>query len=483
MQHALNRRPFRMAAAFVLLGLLIGRAQTVSTGSTQKFLIATDLHFNSFADPALVADLVAAPVDRWEGILNRSKLPAFSPYGQDTNWWLLQSTLDAMRTTLPHPALIMIDGDLLAHQLPQKFQAATRDTDPEHYRTFVLKTVAFLEWELSKRFPRVQILLTPGNNDDDCGDYQIEAGGAFLADTAGIARKLADGGEPLAGAWKTLGSYSVQLRAAPRVRILSLNSVFFSNRYQAATFASHCSLADSAAAGQTFTWLEANLAQAREAHQKVWLMFHIPPGIDGHSTLVKYLQLSQGSSASPAELCRNAIVPMWKPEWSAQFASILETYQSTIAASFAGHNHTDDFRVINAAGGNPGFVMINPPVSPIYGQNPSFRVVTFHSDGALADQSTYYLSNLTAAGGQIPGEWQQEYSFAAVWQGQPLDGEGLEHIDKQIESDPQARDQWLKLLNVSSSYVKVPAPAVKALDCAIGSLLPSTYQACACPTP
>ncbi len=483
MQRSRNHRPFRLAAALVLLGLLTCSAQTVSTGSTQKFLIATDIHFNSFADPALVADLAAAPVNQWEGIFHRSKLTAFSPYGQDTNWWLLQSTLDAMRATLPHPALIMVAGDLLAHQFPQKFQTATHDTDPEHYRAFVLKTVAFLQSELSQRFPQVQILITPGNNDDECGDYQIEADGPFLADTAGIARKLAGANEPLAAAWKTLGSYSVQPRAAPGVRILSLNSVFFSNRYQAANFANHCASAGSTASSQTFTWLEANLAQARGAHQKVWLMFHIPPGIDGYSTLVKYLQLSRGSSTPPAELCRNAIVPMWKPEWTAQFASLLETYQSTITASFAGHDHTDDFRVINAAGSNPGFVLIDPPVSPIYGQNPSFRVVTFHPKGALADQSTYYLANLKAAGGPIPGKWEHEYSFAAAWQGQPLDGKGLADIDKQIESDPQARDQWLKLLNVSSTYVQVPAPAVKGLDCAIGSLLPSTYAACACPTP
>ena len=155
----------------------------------------------------------------------------------------------------------------------------------------------------------------------------------------------------------------------------------------------------------------------------------------------------------------------------------------TIAAAFAGHTHTDDFRIINAAGSNPEFVLIDPPVSPIYGQNPAFRVVTFHPDGGLADQATYYLTNLPAGGRQVPGKWKQEYSFATAWQGQPLDGNSLGHIDKEIESDSQARDQWLKLLNVSSSYIQIPAPAVKALDCAIRSLLPSSYETCACAAP
>ncbi len=55
----------------------------------------------------------------------------------------------------------------------------------------MLKTVAFIAWELRKRFKKSQILLTPGNNDNECGDYDIEADGPFLSDTAELARRLA----------------------------------------------------------------------------------------------------------------------------------------------------------------------------------------------------------------------------------------------------------------------------------------------------
>jgi len=96
-----------------------------------------------------------------EPILNRSKTTAYSPYGQDTNWFLLQSALNAMRWTEPHPALVMIAGDLLAHGFPQAYAKATHDSDREHYRAFVLKTVTFIAWELRRRFKNSQILLTP----------------------------------------------------------------------------------------------------------------------------------------------------------------------------------------------------------------------------------------------------------------------------------------------------------------------------------
>ena len=75
----------------------------------------------------------------------------------------------------------------------------------------------------------------------------------------------------------------------------------------------------------------------------------------------------------------------------------------------------------------------------------------------------------------------REYSFAEKWQSPQLDAASLNTIYNRIISDPNARAQWLTLLNVSSSHDPVPANGVKPLDCAIAALDPATYQACACP--
>ena len=123
--------------------------------------------------------------------------------------------------------------------------------------------------------------------------------------------------------WKSLGSYAIQPRAIPGVRIISVNSVFFSNKYRAANFAHACSTADSTAAARTFAWLESSLSQARLDHEKVWLMFHIPPGIDGYSTMTSYRSLSQTAAAGSQDMCTRAIVPMWKPLWTARFEQLV----------------------------------------------------------------------------------------------------------------------------------------------------------------
>src|SRR5271165_909698 len=109
-----------LLASFLALGSLFASA-TPPQPATKTFLIASDLHFNPMADAKLVDELNAAPPAKWEAILDRSTSTAFSQYGQDTNWWLLRSALNAMRTTLPRPAFILVTGDMLAHRFPTTF--------------------------------------------------------------------------------------------------------------------------------------------------------------------------------------------------------------------------------------------------------------------------------------------------------------------------------------------------------------------------
>jgi sphingomyelin phosphodiesterase acid-like 3 len=495
-----NRRKTELSSlkrdSFALLAVLVFFAGTARSlphlpkprpskphPTSQQVLIASDIHFNPFADPALAVDLAKAPVRKWEAILSRSSSTAYSPYGQDTNWLLLQSALNAMHQAEPDPTLVMITGDLLAHGFPQKYAQAIPDTNRDHYRVFVSKTVSFLSLELRKRYNKSQILVTPGNNDDDCGDYNIEAGGPFLSDTTWTARGLARAGTGFMGEWKSLGSYTVQPRGVRGVRIVSVNSVFFSNKYQSVNYSDGCAAVQSDGPARTYSWLESTLSRAAQNHEKVWIMLHIPPGIDGYSTMVSYQSLSKAAPSAPGDLCSQAIVPMWKPFWTDLFDRLIAQYPTMITAIFAGHDHTDDFRVIHAGQADQQFVLIDPPVSPIYGQNPAFRVVTFAAGGALTDQTTWYLTNLEAAQASVPGAWMPEYTFGSEWHSQRLDAASLNSIYDRIRSNPDASQQWLTLLNVSSTYHPVPANGVRTLECAISSLDPATYKACYCPAP
>jgi len=432
------------------------------------------------ADPTLVGDLVAADPTQWETILERSKLIRFSQYGEDTNWWLLRSALDQMRVTLPHPAFIMVPGDLLAHEFPQTYATVTHDNDREHYRAFVLKTLHFLALEFRQRFGDTKILVTPGNNDEECGDNSVEAHGRFLNDTAELARETVEADRGFKNEWKAMGIYNVPHPVIPGLRVISLNTAFFSYRYQPASFSQGCAPVASKADTDLLAWLESSLAAAKQAHERVWLLFHVPPGIDVAATMHEHESLATKSPSPAAAVFQKAVVPLWNPELTSQFGSLLKTYQDTIIASFAGHTHTDDFRLIGTPGSRKQFVIMNPPITPVDNENPAFRVVTFNGDGSLADQSTYYLTNLKQSTSKAKGQWKKEYIFSQEWKVKQINAASLESIYKQIGTNQNTRERWLKLYKVSSAIAKVPAGNGRGPYCAIEHLDPESYATCYC---
>ena len=455
-------------------------AEAADHPTESKFLLISDLHFNPMADATLVSELAAADPAKWEPILDRTSPAAFSQYGSDTNWWLLKSALKQFPVTLPHPTLVMVTGDLLAHNFPKTYQSVTHDTDLDHYRSFVNKTVKFLAIELQSKFPGVRILLTPGNNDNDCGNYSVQAGGTFLNDTASVARELAGGDEEFTSDWKALGSFNVPHPTEPDVRIISFNSIFFSQKYSALSFSHGCAQVPSTAAADLMAWLERNLKAAAQAEQKVWLMFHIPPGIDGYASSAS--GDSQNPAAVPAssETCSQAIVPMWVPQWTEQFDALLAKYHSTVIASFAGHTHSDDFRLIGPAGPGREFVLIDPAISPVYNQNPGFRVVSYSRNGTVKDQSTYYLTNLKAASSRSKGRWKREYTFTRKWKVRELDAASLGNVYTQVVENEPARAGWLKLYAVSGPAEQGEKSIVRGLYCAVESLTVESYKKCSC---
>ena len=176
----------------------------------------------------------------------------------------------------------------------------------------------------------------------------------------------------------------------------------------------------------TLAWLEAELAAAKEAQERVWLLYHIPPGIDGYATL------RQGA-------CPGTMIPMWDQAYAGPFLALMRRYADTVAASFAGHTHMDDFRLIGDAEGRYGFALITPAVSPIFGQNPAFRTVIYDAAGGILDQTTYGLTNLpqaTAAAGGVPPEWRAEYTFTRQWSLPRVDLPSLDHLYSMITDVP-----------------------------------------------
>jgi hypothetical protein len=254
------------------------------------------------------------------------------------------------------------------------------------------------------------------------------------------------------------------------LRIIFPNSIFFSARYR-----NTCGSPDAADPGTaTLAWLETEFVAASQAHERVWLVYHIPPGIDGFTTL------RTGS-------CPDAIVPIWRQTYAAPFAALMRRYSDAIVASFAGHTHVDDFRLLDDDGGYYGFVLITPPLSPIYGQNPAFRTVVSDGAGGLLDQTTYELANLQGAeDGRAPPAWRAEYTFTQEWQLPRIDLASLTHLYAMVADLPEDRTRWRMFYPVSSpvywsaSWGEASSQAILAFHCATGHVLLQSFRQCYC---
>jgi sphingomyelin phosphodiesterase acid-like 3 len=208
-------------------------------------------------------------------------------------------------------------------------------------------------------------------------------------------------------------------------------------------------------------------------------MFHIPPGIDGFSTVQKY-QAGAKTVSGKTPLCAASIVPMWVPEWTSRFDSLLEKYRATVIVALAGHTHTDDFRVIDSSSTGSPYVLISPAISPVYNQNPAFRTASYSRSGSLLDASVYYLTNLTFASSTTAGDWQLEYTFSKQWNIPRIDGATLSALYSRIQSDENVRNDWLKLYNTSSAAAYLTATAAPGLTCAVEGLDLQSYGKCYC---
>jgi sphingomyelin phosphodiesterase acid-like 3 len=175
-----------------LLCAVVGPSAVAQIGpATGRALLISDVHLDPLADPAIVKQLIAAPVPQWEAILESSRQKSFSPYGSDTNYRLFVSTLAAAAAQAPFD-YVVFTGDALRHNFSQAFAAAGGPSD--QFPAFAAKTEAFVVQELQNRL-KVPVLVALGNNDSSCGDYEIPPDSPFLATTANQLTVFADSAE------------------------------------------------------------------------------------------------------------------------------------------------------------------------------------------------------------------------------------------------------------------------------------------------
>jgi sphingomyelin phosphodiesterase acid-like 3 len=435
-------------AATVLLLLFA----VASSAFAERFLSVSDIHFNPFADPAIVTKLEAADVSRWDAIFASSTVTAFSTYGSDLNDPLLRSALAEMQKQLPSPAFVLISGDFLAHKFDKTYQEYATDKSQAAYTAFVTKTIRYVASRFRDTYPGVRIYPVLGNNDSDCGDYAVAPNGAFLANFRDVWSPIVDS-RSFQRRFSAGGYYHADVPGLANVRVIALNTNFFSTNYK-----NPCGTPGPDPGLRELVWLDAELLLARAEHKRVWLLFHIPPGIDVYDTVTD-------GPACP----RLETQTFWKDEYLQKYLRITAAHRKTIAGSFAGHTHQDEFRIATG-----DFIHITPSVSPIFGNNPAFEIVDVERSGDVSDYTAWYLPNVTPP-------WSREYAFGEAYAKPRYDAATLTELAATIGSDPATREKYFTYS--ASSNAKSAAEALAMWQgywCGLTTMTGSAFTACDC---
>jgi len=473
-----------MACTLFACGLAGAQEKAVTArGETIPALFVSDIHFEPFFDPGKVVQLAAAPVSGWKGILaatasadREQRLAAIKQSchtrGEDTPYLLLESSVQAMRKEAAGAKFVTVSGDLIAHAFQCKYGTVFPHAAPGNYRAFVEKTIDFVVEELSGAVPGVPVYVALGNNDSDCGDYQLDANGEFLkAVGEQVARTLPE--DERKGATETFaagGYFNARLPAAvPNARMIVLDDQFMGAKYTTCG-----GKTDPSAAAAQLAWLAQQLAQARSNKEKVWVMAHIPPGVDVHANVIR-MDAVCGATGPKMFLS------------SEKLADVLAEFGDVVELAIFAHTHMDEVRVLKAENEAPGSAAHNgvavkmvSSISPINGNAPSFTVARVEAaTAALKDFKVFAASNATG----VDTVWHEEYDWGKTYHESEFSAAAVSKLIAGFAADRGAKTEASQAY-IRNFYAGVDSPLLALVwpqyVCGLRNDSAQGFEACVC---
>ncbi|MGC1872991.1 MAG: metallophosphoesterase [Acidobacteriaceae bacterium] len=451
--------------------------------ATIPALFISDIHFDPFHDPARVPQLVAAPVSQWNSILSRPSSPnqpqAFTALqqtcnarGVDTPYTLLRSSLRVMGARQSDARFMLVSGDLIAHGFSCRYQSLFPHATPAEYQDFVEKTIRYVVGQLHETFPRIPIYVALGNNDSACGDYRLDPGNTFLADTARIVATGLPASDRATEiqSFSQNGSYSVTMAPPMKnTRLIVLDDLFLSKKY-----GSCAGQDDPAAADAEIAWLRDQLAQARKSGQRVWVMGHIPTGIDPYATARRL-----------GAMCGHVHPVLFLS--STKLADLLIEYADIIRLGIFAHTHMDEIRLLQPEDAGQDSVSpavaikMVPSISPVDGNDPSFTIASVNpATATLQDYMVVSASNHTG----IATKWSVEYDFAQTFHVQQFSPSNVRALIEEFAADPDANtavsQQYIRHYFIGDRSTELK-PFWPQYICALANHTVEAYSACICP--
>lgn len=352
-----------------------------------RCLIISDIHLNPFytsdgsfkVDDQLVRLLLQNPdPQKWESILQKHM--AADPYknlaGNDSDYGLLKSEIDSMYARIPNPAFIVIAGDFLWHGNHKDTSSLLAKLKPDSLVILKKATMNFIAYLFKGKFKNVPIIPVLGNNDTNGSDYE-QQNQDFL--NAFSAFWQLNGPTVNIDSLSTHGYYTYSPATSPGLEFVSLNTTLVSpyqNRFD--THGKDYNKVYTGEGLQMLSWLQKKL---ESAPGKIWIISHIPPGIDEYN--LEKLQAGQKSYTGFN----------WEDTCNRRMGKLLEKYGGKVKFYIAGHTHFNEYRVLYDDDQKTPFayVRVVPSLGTNHIYNPSFEIANFDNNYNVLAETEYYM--------------------------------------------------------------------------------------------
>ena len=425
-----NRWP---TVAFLLFVILVScSAPTmVSAERIGKFLWLSDLHY----DPLYGRD--GASDYRGQAGCNRETAP--QPEGRegcDSPLSLIESAVLAARDTLSEPDFVLVTGDMARHGMDRLDGSDAWDMLRE-----IFDAIAQL---LQETFPRTSIIFCLGNN-DAIEDYYLDiADPKILGFAVGSNIKTSLISTAETEMFRSGGYFARSIGSSDKVTVLVLNTVIYSMN--------HKPLATSDDPLGQLAWVKSELTKARAIGGYVMIVGHVPPTIGSY-------RKSQ----------------FWQDRFLQQYLSMIDQYADVVSAQLFGHLHSDEFRVLPFHSSDAPPLLITSSITPVFGGNPSFRVVEYDQDtGSITDYSPHYW-NLYE---DMSAGWQKLYSFREAYGINNITSSSMQAVIESIRLGGYSLDTFLS--NVRANAPQPPCGVRCRLEwaCVLNSASAAEYHGC-----
>jgi sphingomyelin phosphodiesterase acid-like 3 len=353
-------------------------------------------------------------------------------HGGDTNAALLTSAVNEMRRLAPHPPVVVMAGDFLAHH----FKSAT-----------AIPTMVGLARRFDRAFPHAQFVIALGNEDSACGDYAVAPNSAFLRAVAAAWAPLVDrnGAAPdFARMFPRDGFYTTKLPLAG-IRAVVIDDAFWSPFYHFG-----CGIRANPTPG-TFAELDRALQPGSE-HR--WLIMHIPPGIDASSTVRLAHHL--------------AILPFLRPGPREAVVGLIGDPARHVDVVVTGHVHRFGYRIVDRKGAEPVPLLVSPALSPILGNLPSFLTADVAPNGTILNLEEHSY---------VERRWRDLGGLGTLGVSE-FSGAQLVKLQLRLEHDARLRETFATLYIGGSRYHEIDEGNWRSFWCAASELNSTAFRGC-----